>query len=76
MRSAQAATQEIHPLTEREFADISRLAYEHFGLELKRGKQELVSARLGKKVRAAGCRSFHEYYERVLEDRTGETWSS
>ncbi len=70
---AESGAHEIRPLTEREFANISRLAYEHFGLELKGGKQELVSARLGKKVRAAGCRSFHEYYERVLEDRTGET---
>ena len=64
--------QSVRPLTEREFDNISRLAYEKFGLELKRGKQELVSARLGKKVRAAGCRSFQEYYQGVLEDQTGD----
>ncbi len=62
----------IRPLTEREFANISRLAYEKFGLQLKPEKYELVTARLGKKVRAAGCRSFQEYYDRVVEDRTGE----
>ena len=31
-----------------------------------------MTARLGKKVRAAGCRSFQEYYQRVVDDRTGE----
>jgi len=63
----------IRPLTEREFGKISRLAYEKFGLELKPGKQQLVSARLGKKVRAAGCSSFDEYYESVVADSTGES---
>lgn len=67
-----APREAVRPLTEREFANISRLAYDKFGLELKPEKHELVTARLGKKVRAAGCRSFQEYYERVVEDRTGE----
>lgn len=62
----------LRPLTEQEFARISRLAYEKFGLQLKPEKHELVNARLGKKARAAGCRSFQEYYERVIDDRTGE----
>jgi chemotaxis methyl-accepting protein methylase len=62
----------IQPLTEREFSNISRLAYEKFGLQLKPEKYELVTARLGKKVRAAGCRSFQEYYQRVVDDHTGE----
>jgi chemotaxis protein methyltransferase CheR len=63
---------QLRPLTQREFDNISRLAYEKFGLELKGEKRELVSARLGKKVRALGCRSFQAYYQHVLEDRTGE----
>lgn len=64
--------QQLRPLTQREFDNISRLAYEKFGLELKGEKRELVSARLGKKVRLLGCRSFQAYYQHVLEDRTGE----
>jgi len=64
--------QQVCPLTQREFDNISRLAYEKFGLELKGEKRELVSARLGKKVRSLGCRSFQAYYQHVLEDRTGE----
>jgi len=73
MPSPTPLTEPIQPLTEREFSNISRLAYEKFGLQLKPEKYELVTARLGKKVRAAGCRSFQEYYERVVDDRTGET---
>ena len=65
-------SQPVRPLTDREFANISRLAYEKFGLQLKPEKHELVTARLGKKVRAAGCRTFQEYYQRILEDRTGD----
>ncbi len=64
--------QQVRPLTQHEFDNISRLAYEKFGLELKGEKRELVSARLGKKVRMLGCASFQAYYEHVLEDRTGE----
>ena len=36
-----------------EFDQIRRLAHQFFGLDLKPGKEELVSARLGKLVRAA-----------------------
>jgi chemotaxis protein methyltransferase CheR len=70
--SPWSAERRVRPLKEREFRDISRLAYEKFGLELKAEKRELVSARLGKKVREMGCRSFDEYYQRVLRDTTGE----
>lgn len=72
MHDAPLLAEPIRPLTEREFSNISRLAYEKFGLQLKPEKYELVTARLGKKVRAAGCRSFQEYYQRVVDDRTGE----
>jgi len=72
MHNPASLADPIQPLTEREFSNISQLAYEKFGLQLKPEKYELVTARLGKKVRAAGCRSFQEYYQRVVEDRTGE----
>jgi chemotaxis protein methyltransferase CheR len=54
-----------------EFEKISRLAYEHFGLDLHNGKQGLVSARLGKKLRELGLKSFQAYYDYVKADRTG-----
>jgi len=62
----------LKPLTAAEFEEIRRLAYEKFGLDLRRGKEELVSARLGRKIRESHCRSFREYYRLVLEDSTGE----
>jgi len=64
--------QEIRPLSKREFEQFRQLAYEKFGLDLRSGKEELVSARLGKKIRELHFRSYREYYEHVLEDQTGE----
>lgn len=55
-----------------EFEQIRRLAYDEFGLDLKSGKEELVSARLGKLMRRGSFRSFTSYYDHVVADRTGE----
>jgi chemotaxis protein methyltransferase CheR len=70
--NAAETTAEVRPLTAREFEQFRRLAYEKFGLDLRNGKETLVSARLGKKIRELNFRSFQEYYHHVLEDRTGE----
>ena len=59
-------------LKPREFAKVRQFAYETIGLYLRAGKEALVSARLGKQIRASGCRSFDEYYQGVVEDSTGE----
>jgi chemotaxis protein methyltransferase CheR len=60
------------PLKASEFARIRQLAYDTFGLDLRAGKETLVSARLGQQIRASGCRSFDEYYQHVVADSTGE----
>src|SRR5262249_14936674 len=62
----------IKPLEPGEFEQIRRLAYETFGLDLKHGKEELVSARLRRLLRAGGHRSFREYYRSIVQDTTGE----
>jgi len=59
-------------LKDREFQQISELAHQRFGLELKPGKEALVASRLGKRLRQKGFKSFAAYYEHVLSDRTGE----
>ena len=59
-------------LTANEFRQIADLAYERFGLDLKRGKEALVAARLGKKLRKLGFATFAEYHRHVLGDSTGE----
>lgn len=58
-------------LTGKEFEQIRHLAYNKFGLDLKSGKEELVSARLGKLIRRGGFRSFSAYFEHVNSDATG-----
>lgn len=62
----------LRPLSANEFEEIRRLAYEKFGLDLHKGKEDLVAARLGRKMRETQCKSFRAYYRHVLEDRTGE----
>ncbi len=71
-RNVAAALEPVHSLTPAEFQEIRRLAHEKFGLDLRQGKEELVLARLGRKIRESNCRSFREYYRLVLDDSTGE----
>jgi len=63
---------EVRPLAAQEFELIRQLAYRTFGLDLKPGKEELVSARLRRLVDSGRFRSFQEYYRHVLADSTGE----
>ena len=58
-------------LTAQEFARISTLMHAKFGVDLRNGKEGLVAARLGKKLRQGGFLSFGAYFERVLADPTG-----
>lgn len=60
-------------LTAREFAAVTALARQHFGVELGAGKEQLVAARLGKLMRRLGHSSFSEYFEYLQADRTGES---
>jgi chemotaxis protein methyltransferase CheR len=63
----------VRPLGQSEFQQIRELAYRTFGLDLKPGKEELVSARLQRLVRGGGFRSYQDYYRHVLGDSTGES---
>ncbi len=62
----------IRPLTGKEFEQFRVLAYKTFGLDLKEGKEQLVSSRLGKLIAGLNFRSFHDYYDHVVADKTGE----
>jgi chemotaxis protein methyltransferase CheR len=61
----------VKPLVREEFQQIRDLAYRTFGLDLKAGKEELVTARLKGIVRTSGFDSFDGYYRHVLGDSTG-----
>ncbi len=63
----------VRPLTPAEFEQIRQLAYRTFGLELKSGKEELVSARLRKLVLMHGFRTFQDLYDHVRNDSTGRS---
>ncbi|MGD0796902.1 MAG: protein-glutamate O-methyltransferase CheR [Acidobacteriaceae bacterium] len=61
----------IPVLKPAEFDKIAQLAYDHFGVDLRNGKQGLVAARLGKKLRELNLKSFQAYYDYVKADRSG-----
>ena len=71
-----AAEMAIRPLSTQDFEQICRLAYRSFGLDLKAGKEELVSARLGRLVRDGGFRSFQEYIRYIAAEPTGVALAS
>ena len=48
------------------------MAREEFGLELGKGKEQLVASRLGKLMRKLGFTAFRDFYQHVQGDRTGD----
>jgi chemotaxis protein methyltransferase CheR len=63
---------ETEALTEREIDRIIDLAHSSCGIDLSKGKKELIQARLGRKIRQGNFASFRQYYDHVTADRTGE----
>ncbi|HZU25595.1 MAG TPA: protein-glutamate O-methyltransferase CheR [Bryobacteraceae bacterium] len=61
------------PLSAADFQRFRDLAYQRFGLDLREGKQDLVAARLGKRMRQRGIASFSDYYRMVVSDSSGES---
>jgi chemotaxis protein methyltransferase CheR len=72
-RTADGAMDQVRSLAAHEFDEIRRLAHRTFGLDLREGKEELVSARLRRLVGSGNFRSFREYSQHVLADKTGES---
>jgi chemotaxis protein methyltransferase CheR len=52
---------------------VRKLVYEKAGIDLRQGKEELVSARLAKKLREGKFSSYEEYLDQVAADKTGES---
>lgn len=61
----------LFPLSERDFARVSHLIYRICGIHLKDGKQDLVKARLGRRLRSLGLATFEEYFDLVEGDASG-----
>jgi chemotaxis protein methyltransferase CheR len=60
-------------LRPREFDLIREFVHGRLGIELRTGKERLVSARLGKHVLAGGFRSYESYLKHVQQDGTGDS---
>jgi chemotaxis protein methyltransferase CheR len=73
LTGAGVVLQEPRALTERTFEKIRKLIYDKAGIDLRQGKQTLVAARLGKKLRESGMRDYDEYLESVMADKTGDS---
>jgi chemotaxis protein methyltransferase CheR len=58
-------------VSQNEFAEIRDLAYKTFGLDLKQGKEALVTARLSKRLASLGLGTIGEYLEVLRSDRSG-----
>lgn len=58
-------------LTQREYELFRDLIYAKSGISLGDQKQQLVRARLGKRLRAGNFRSYRDYYEFVRNDESG-----
>jgi chemotaxis protein methyltransferase CheR len=61
---------DIAGMTDAQFERISRMVKNLCGINLHDGKKELVKARLGKRVRQNGYRTFDEYIDFVESDKT------
>jgi chemotaxis protein methyltransferase CheR len=55
------------------FAKIRRLVYDKAGIDLRSGKEQLVAARLGRKLRETQSATYEEYLRFVDKDRSGES---
>jgi chemotaxis protein methyltransferase CheR len=58
-------------LKDGDFHRLSKYVYETAGINLHKGKKELVKARLGKIIRQREFQSFGQYYEHVINDTSG-----
>ena len=69
------ATLENLVLSDKEFREISKIVYDHCGINLHAGKKELVRARLSKLLRTNQLSTFKEYMEFVSADKSGNEFS-
>jgi hypothetical protein len=65
------ADKKAHPMRENEFEFIRGLVYEHSRINLSPDKRELVSARLGKRLRATNLASVSDYCQ-LLKSESGD----
>ena len=65
-------TDGLTPITDAEFRSIRDLVYNRFGITLSDQKKTLVVGRLQKKLKEHGCKTFKEYYNMLIADKSGD----
>ncbi|MFC1492354.1 CheR family methyltransferase [candidate division KSB1 bacterium] len=60
-------------ISDKEFQLISKLVYELFGIVLTDKKKTLVIGRLQSELKKKGFTSFREYYDHILDDKSGQS---
>ena len=63
-------------LSNKDFRLISDLVYKHCGINLHKGKKELVRARLAKRLRSLKIEKFSEYIKYAVNDPTGKEFTT
>lgn len=61
----------VEPISDQEFTRFQQLIYAEAGIFLSPVKKALLSGRLARRLRELGLRRFGEYYQRVVDDRSG-----
>jgi len=59
-------------ITEKEFDLLRTLIYQNFGINLTYQKRVLLVCRLQKDLICKGFKTFHEYYDHIISDRSGQ----
>jgi len=61
-----------YAFTDKHFRTIAKMVYEHTGIHLKEGKEELVYSRIVRRIRKLGMATFDEYIALVSSGNKGE----
>lgn len=59
-----------YDLSDSDFSKFSNLVYEKTGINLHYGKKQLLQSRANKILRNRGIKSYREYYNIIIEDKT------
>ncbi len=59
-------------ITDRLFQQFSQLVYDQCGINLHEGKKALLQARLNKRLRATGIRSYEDYFKYITSQNNPE----
>ncbi|MFM7232628.1 MAG: CheR family methyltransferase [bacterium] len=59
-------------LSDQEFEQLRELVYRQTGIDLSEGKRVLLASRLFRRINTLGLKSYGEYYQRVVSDRSGQ----